>query len=162
MFDLDEDRLVELEDFTAIVRERLRAFASTALVTEHGRVAACVSSVLDRHDPHCLHAHRLVFPGQGTIDLSRWMPALQVERFASSQAAARLSRAEGQYLYVEQPDATCQVAAVTGRVPRQFLRAVVAAEQRRPELADWRTRPAHRDLDAARAVLDARVDSQVA
>lgn len=38
----------------------------SCLVTEHGRMAACVEDA-DGHDAHCFHAHFLLFPGARDI-----------------------------------------------------------------------------------------------
>jgi diadenosine tetraphosphate (Ap4A) HIT family hydrolase len=153
MFDLDSELEEELVEFTAEVRARLRPLYGSAVVAEHGRVAPCVGPMIRQHEPHCLHAHRLVFPGHDLLDLRRAAPRLSTARFDSYPSARRAFAWPGQYIYAEQPDGSCEVGAVSGPLPRQFLRAVVASAQGRPELADWRLRPDHETVEAARLAL---------
>src|SRR5215469_11506206 len=65
MLDLDPEGVKELVEFTQRVRIRqaMRGYEPGA-ITEHGRVATCVHAVAGAHEPHCLHAHRLLFPGE--------------------------------------------------------------------------------------------------
>lgn len=144
MIDLGRDDAAELIDFTALVRARLGDLYGPCVVAEHGRVSPCLAPAVRRHEPHCLHAHRLVFPGHEHVDL-RAAPWLQTETFPSFDEAHRAFTWPGQYVYVEQPDGSCEVGVAARPLPRQFLRAVVAREQGQPELADWRNfaSPAH-------------------
>jgi hypothetical protein len=122
-------------------------------VTEHGRVAPCVAPAVRRHEPHCLHAHRLVFPGQDSLDLGAVAPRMPRRDFNSYLDARHEFGWRGQYVYAEQPDGSCQVGAVAGPLPRQFLRAVVARAQGRPEIADWRRHPDYATVEAAKSAL---------
>ncbi len=153
MFDLDSELAEELVEFTAEVRARLEPLYGSVVVTEHGRVAPCVGPMTRQHEPHCLHAHRLVFPGQDSLDLGRVAPRLPRKGFDGYPTARREFAWPGQYLYAEQPDGRCEVGMVNGPLPRQFLRAVVAFAQGRPELADWRRHPDHETVEAARLAL---------
>lgn len=152
MLDLDAAEAAELDEFTAAVRERLAELGGPAVVCEHGRIAPCLAPAARRHEPHCLHAHRLVFPGQVALDLRSAAPRLRVVDFECF-ADARKIEWPGQYVYAEQPDGRCQVGLVEGPLPRQFLRAVVANEQGWPELADWRRHPRREAVDAAARAL---------
>ena len=153
MFDLDSAEAAELVDFTAEVRSRLGELYGPCVVTEHGRVSPCVAPAIRRHEPHCLHAHRLVFPGHARVDLHAIAPWLGAEHHGSFEVALRNFTWPGQYAYVEHADGSCDVAGVRRPLPRQFLRAVVAAEQGRPELADWRSFPGRERLAAAQRAL---------
>src|SRR3954471_17426921 len=51
MLDLDGEDVPALVDFTSEVRGRLAGLFGPALVTEHGRVAACVAPVARRYEP---------------------------------------------------------------------------------------------------------------
>lgn len=153
MFDLDSEVAEELIEFTAEVRSRLEPLYGCAVVAEHGRVAPCVGPAIRRHEPHCLHAHRLVFPGQVSLDFSQVAPHMPRSEFDSYLAARREFVWPGQYLYAEQPDGHCEVGVVNGPLPRQFLRAVVASARGRPEIADWRSYPNHQTVKAARLAL---------
>lgn len=148
MFDLDEAAAVELMEFTALVRERLEQRYPAASITEHGRVAPCVHAPTAAHEAHCLHAHRLVFPGVASVDLTG--DVFDVEGFEHFSAARRAFRSPGQYLYAEAPDGRCQVAAAPRRLPRQLLRTVVARELRPDVSADWRSHPRLEVVEAAR------------
>ena len=150
MLDLDDEAARELVEFTSAVRGRLRPLYGNALVTEHGRVAACVAAATQRYEPHCLHAHRLVFPGAEQLDLGAEVHGCEVFRFASFAAAHDGFQWPGQYLYAEADDGSCQVAVAPSRVPRQFFRRVVAGHRDEPELADWRRHPG---LDLVEAAL---------
>jgi hypothetical protein len=138
--------------FTDIVRSRLEALYGSTVVAEHGRVAPCVEPGIRTHEPHCLHAHRLVFTGATRIDLAAAAPKLAVDRYADFETAHGYHTDRGQYLYVED-ETGVQVARIDGPLPRQFLRAIVALEQGRPHLADWRARPGLAEVEAARRAL---------
>ncbi len=155
MLDLEREMIPELERFTAEVRERLSLLTGPSVIGEHGRVAPCVGPATRRHEPHCLHAHRLVFPGHATLDLRAAAPRMPVQTFDSFRDAHAARLPTGQYVYAETPDGRCQVGQVEGPLPRQFLRAVVAMNQGRPELADWRRSPRRDEVDAASAALTA-------
>jgi len=153
MLDLDGGVVAELQAFTATVRARLENLFGPTVMTEHGRVAACVSSGARRHEPHCLHAHRLVFTGRTRVDLLKFAPFMRIRSFTDFPEAHRSVKWVGQYLYTENADGECSLGFVEGPLPRQFLRAVIARQAGRPELADWRSRPAIKEVWAARAAL---------
>ncbi len=154
MFDLDRHMAMELAEFTAEVRGRIGELWGPMVIGEHGRVAPCVASATRKHEPHCFHAHRLVFPGQRSLDLRAAAPKMHVLGYASSADVDSGAVGPGQYIYAEQSDGSCQVGLVDGPLPRQFLRAVVARDQGRRELADWRLSPRHDEVNAARCVLE--------
>ena len=123
MLDLDASLGRELTVFTERVRSVLRPhYGEAVMISEHGRVAPCVGEVTRRYEPHCLHAHRLVFPGQVQIDLRLELPQQEVVTFASFDDARAGFDWPGQYLYAEGPDATCQIAVAPHRLPRQLFR----------------------------------------
>lgn len=157
MFDLDDTLAKELSAFTAEVRGRLRELWGPSVVAEHGRVSACTGPALRRHEPHCLHAHRLVFPGQASLALTSVAPQMPSSEFESYLAARHSVRWTGQYLYVEADDGRCTVGLVEGPLPRQFLRFLAARQRGTPELADWRTSPRPEELDRARELLRERI-----
>lgn len=153
MLDLDEEDVAALLSFGDYVRRRLETAYGPSTMTEHGRVAPCAVRRANVHDPHCLHAHRLVFPNLRDFDLRDLAPGLNVEAFPSFREAHREFAWPGQYLLVESADRGVQIASVEGRLPRQFLRALAARQLGRPELANWRVDPGFRTIAAARRAL---------
>jgi diadenosine tetraphosphate (Ap4A) HIT family hydrolase len=153
MLDLDASHVQALTTFTEHVRSVLRPHYGQAVITEHGRVAPCVGEVTRRYEPHCLHAHRLVFPGQDHIDLTLELPKQEVVNFATFADAWAGFDWPGQYLYAESPDATCQVAVAPRRLPRQLFRTIMAQRNGEPELANWETHPRLDAVAAARREL---------
>jgi hypothetical protein len=147
MFDLGSAEADELTTFTTTVRARLSCYGPAA-ITEHGRVAACVATVTARLDPHCLHAHRLVFPGLARLDIPSDSEDLNFVDFASFASARRQFDWPGQYLYAENSDGGCRVARAPQRLPRQFFRSLAADQHGTPLLADWHRR---RSLDVVAA-----------
>ncbi len=152
MLDLGQDAAEDLIRFTESVCGRLGVIYGSTVVAEHGRVAPCVEPGIREHEPHCLHAHRLVFTGASRIDLAVAAPKMKIRRFADFETARDYYDDSGQYLYVED-DSGVQVGRIDGPLPRQFLRAIVALEQGRPHLADWRQQPGFEAIAAAQRAL---------
>jgi diadenosine tetraphosphate (Ap4A) HIT family hydrolase len=147
MFDLEQAKVDELTAFASDVRARLSCYGPAA-ITEHGRVAACVAAATNHLEPHCLHAHRLVFPGLAHLDIPSNLRDLDFVGFASFAAAQRQFDWPGQYLYAENSDGGCRVAQAPQRLPRQFFRSLAADQHGTPLLADWHQR---RSLDVVAA-----------
>lgn len=152
MLDLGQAAAEDLIHFTKMVRDRLGVLYGSTVVAEHGRVAPCVEPGVRKHEPHCLHAHRLVFTGASQIDLTSAAPKITVRHFGDFETARDYYDDPGQYLYVED-ESGIQVGRIDGPLPRQFLRAIVALEQGRPHLADWRSRPGFAEVESARRAL---------
>jgi hypothetical protein len=149
MLDLNQQRVDALVEFTARVRAMLEACGyPPAIVTEHGRVAACVHTATTHHEPHCLHAHWLLFPGAPVVDLRPI--ASNVEHYGSFHEAYHSFEWPGQYLYSEAPAGECWLAPAPRAVPRQLLRRVVARSLGVEAAADWQTHPGLEKVDAAR------------
>jgi hypothetical protein len=149
MLDLDSESAAELAEFTQRVRIRqaMRGYESGA-ITEHGRVATCVHAVTEAHEPHCLHAHRLLFPGEPAVDLRP--VASNVQAYPDSKAAFHGFDWPGQYLYSEAADGSCTLARAPRRLPRQLLRRLVAHRLGVDEAADWQTHPELAVVEAGR------------
>jgi hypothetical protein len=149
MFDVPIDLMGELEIFTRSACRRLEArFQAPVHVTEHGRVGLC-EWTNGRHDQHCYHAHRLLFPTQADIaralDASTFAPV----KASSFEDARRIAGHLTEYLYYEGPDGSVLVGTTDGQMPRQFFRSAVADAIKRPELRSWRMHPQVELLDAA-------------
>ncbi len=150
MLDVSEAEAEELGRFTVAVKQRLRTHYGPTLVTEHGRVAACVAAAVRRYEPHCLHAHRLVFPGEASLDLQAEWHGLSVARYGSSLEAWRGFGWDGEYLYAEDDDGACMVAPSPSSFPRQLFRGVIARRSGQPEAANWADHPRLEVVSAAR------------
>jgi hypothetical protein len=149
MLDLDRGGAEGLVEFTRLVRARqaMRGYEPGA-ITEHGRVATCVHAVTEAHEPHCLHAHRLLFPGENAVDLR--LVGAEVESYPDALSAFEDFEWPGQYLYSEAPDGSCELARAPRRLPRQLLRRLVAHRLGDGEAADWQARPGLAMVEAGR------------
>jgi hypothetical protein len=154
MFDVSGDLVEELNRFSRAVRLRLTPLYGPSIVTEHGRIAVC--DFLDSHEPHCFHAHRLVFPLQVDLQDALMAAGLAFKHYRSFTAARAESQEVGAYLYYERPDESCVVADVRGGVRRQFFRNAVASSIGRPELMNWRIHSRLDIVEKARISLHAR------
>jgi diadenosine tetraphosphate (Ap4A) HIT family hydrolase len=150
MLDVSLTLAREVEDFTHTVRERLAPHYGPALVTEHGRVAPCVATATAAYEPHCLHAHRLVFPGWDRLDIRALAPEFRWRKYPSFLVARENGAPSGQYLVCQHADETIDISQVPAGVPRQFFRSVVATAVGRPKLADWRRTRGETQIEAAR------------
>jgi diadenosine tetraphosphate (Ap4A) HIT family hydrolase len=153
MFDLDDAQATELVEFNSLIADRLEtSFGRHVLSTEHGRVGMCVDE-RGAHEPHCYHAHRLVFPAG--VDIAHCLVDSEIEALPfESFAAARLGASHlTSYLYLEQSTGEVLVGTYSERAPRQFFRRAVATELGVPELADWRERPGVDAIEFARSRL---------
>ena len=153
MLDLDQDMAAELMEFTERVRARLRPHYGECVVTEHGRIAPCLSAYARAFEPHCLHAHRLVFPGHDRVGLGQLYPGFGATPHESFFDAHRFCEYEGQYLYAEDADGSCEIVAVRGPVPRQFFRRLIAARIGAQERVSWEAFPSLDVVEAARVRL---------
>lgn len=131
------------------LREQLQGGGNQLLMTEHGRVPACLEDG-DEHDAHCFHAHFLLF--QSNSDIEELASSYFMERsvFADlSEALAYASTNENYHLLSPRSN---RYVVFTGalNVPRQFFRYLVAMAEDQPEKADWRELP-NREKAAANA-----------
>jgi diadenosine tetraphosphate (Ap4A) HIT family hydrolase len=151
MFDIRDELVPELNDFTAAIRTRLARLYGPSVITEHGRIGLC--ELMSNHEPHCFHAHRLVFPVD--VDLSSVFvdARLRGRTHQNFDAARRASRELNEYLYYERPDGVCAVADAQGCTQRQFFREAVASRLGRPELKSWRLHPRLDVVDRAKKTL---------
>lgn len=158
MFDLDAEEGRLLTQFTARVRNLLSPHFGPCSLAEHGRIALCVSIATKAHEPHCLHAHRLVFPSLPNLPLRLAVPDLPVETFESfDDARMRQAFPERQYLYTEDADGSCEVCFPSRPIARQLLRQLaVALRKEARDVADWRTFPNHATIETAQKALGLR------
>jgi hypothetical protein len=153
MFDVPDKLVPELNDFTTSIRTRLGRAYGPSVITEHGRIGLC--ELLSNHEPHCFHAHRLVFPVE--VDLSTvFLDARLQGRTHQNFNAARMASTElNEYLYYERPDGVCAVANAQGCSQRQFFREAIASRLGWPELKSWRLYPRIDIVEKAKRTLAA-------
>lgn len=149
MLDVDAELVSQLTGFSATVRHILEPHYGPVSMTEHGRVRVCMTPAVQRHEPHCLHAHRLVFPGIDEVG------AVDGEggTFPDFAAAHSAWRGNGPYLYSESADGAIAIVDAPRELPRQFFRGIVAVRRGEPEMADWARRPRLELVEAARQTL---------
>ena len=157
MFDIPEGLLLELEQFTAMARDRLQQTYGTAVhVTEHGRVGLC-ETMGDQFDQHCYHAHRLLFPTDGVSFVDALTKsAIKPIQACSFDEARSLGGHLIEYLYYQMPDGRVLLGTNDETTPRQFFRGVVAEAVGQPDLRSWRAHPRPEMADAAAVRLAAR------
>lgn len=157
MLDLSREEAAELEGFTKHVCDRLKPIYGECTLAEHGRVALCVERSAVVHEPHCMHAHRLLFPGLRKLPLAAVAGGVQIQSFSSFVEAFDSFSPPGQYLYSETPAGACEVAHVSRPVPRQQLRRLAAnLRGEPPEHADWQANPGLPMVEAVRRELGIR------
>lgn len=131
------------------LRTKLQDGSKPLLMTEHGRVPACVDAG-DEHDAHCFHSHFLLFKSSNDIEKTA------SSYFTKSKSFERLSDAleyasESKNYYLLSPHSNRFVIFTNPlNVPRQFFRYLVAISENQLERAVWRELP-----DRERAISDA-------
>ena len=130
--------------FASSVREKLVARFGSCLMTEHGRLPVCVDPS-GTTDPHCFHAHFLMFPGITFPDESLTAYFLSQERADSLDKALSLAREHEEYFLFSQDAQHFSVFVRPARIVRQFARLLVADAIGKPELANWRLYPRRED-----------------
>jgi diadenosine tetraphosphate (Ap4A) HIT family hydrolase len=150
MLDLHRQHAEELSDFSLAVRARLCKQYGPTTITEHGRVAPCVTPQIRAYETHCLHAHRLVFPGISQISIVRSSAITNEQRYDDYLETWRRFDDPRQYLFSERATLECDVASVRGPITRQYFRRLAAFRVGTPDLADWRTHPGYNTIAAAK------------
>jgi hypothetical protein len=153
MLDLPHADAKLLCEFSELVRQHLRPHYGEVIITEHGRIPACVHRDKGPREAHCFHAHRLVFTADE--DLSGYLNGcgLEVNEYSSFMDFRRRFDWQGEYLYYERADGTCLAAAAPYRLVRRFFRHKMAEHLGTPELADWTEFPRLKVVEAARSRL---------
>lgn len=134
----------KLAAFVSSIRERLAQRYGGCLLSEHGRVPACVD-VSGSTDPHCFHAHFLLFPGVRTVDAEARRYFAVVESARSLEDALALAARHEEYFLLSPERTLFLVMSRPGRLIRQFVRLLVADSVGRPGLANWRRHPNRQD-----------------
>lgn len=133
----------ECADFVAFVldtREMLEKLYGRCLLTEHGRLPACID-ISGTADPHCYHAHFLVFPGVPPIEATARSYFARMEHSSSLQDALEMATAHDEYFLLSQEPDRFLVLTRPGMMIRQFARFLVAESLGHRERANWRRFP---------------------
>jgi len=131
--------------FACEIRNVLIDRYGSCLLSEHGRVPVC-DDVSGTTDPHCFHAHFLLFPGAPEVESSASGHFARVEIATSLGAALTLAQGHEEYFLLSPNSARFLVMTRPGRMIRQFVRMLVADSLGQPHLANWR---AHANRDQA-------------
>jgi diadenosine tetraphosphate (Ap4A) HIT family hydrolase len=143
MFDLPDEIRNLYEDEKRGLKHLIRETYGAAIITEHGRVQACVSDDEEGHEAHCYHAHQHFFPVEADLgSLSHEGPFVQVFKGSSLFDMERSSLEEkDEYLLFEDNTGVVATYKVIGKCPRQYMRYLVARSIGKPELVSWRIHP---------------------
>jgi hypothetical protein len=137
-----------LSAFVSRVREVLVARFGRCVLSEHGRVPAC-ADISGTTDPHCYHAHFLLFPGSPNIE-ERAQKFFAASEFTSSlDDALTIAANWEEYFLISDAPNSFRVLTRPGKFIRQFARILVTDAMGLPSTrANWRKHP--NDEQAAR------------
>jgi len=145
--------------FVDRVRDVLTARFGTCVVSEHGRVPVC-KDISGTSDPHCYHAHFLVFPGCPPIEERARKFFAKSERSSSLDDALIIAAQHDEYFLISDAVGSFQVLTRPGKLIRQFARMLVADALQIPHKTNWRKHPneqqALRDAETIRALFSSR------
>ena len=129
----------EFLPFAERVRSRLIAKYGTCLLTEHGRMPVCVTTV--GAERHCYHAHFLCFPAApGIVEAAK--SYFQIGReTATLQTALQIARTFDEYFLLSPNPQQFLIFANQRSLPRQFARTLVAAAIGKTSEATWQSVP---------------------
>jgi hypothetical protein len=123
--------------FANEIRSLLTEAHGSCLITEHGRLPVCLD-ITRATEPHCFHAHLLMFPGVPAIEDSARPYFAKIELARNLIEALHLARRHREYYLLSPDPGRFLVMTRPGRIIRQFSRFLVAQTLGRPELANWR------------------------
>jgi hypothetical protein len=123
--------------FLSEIRSKLAGLYGQCLVTEHGRLPVCVD-VSGTSDPHCYHAHFLIFPGAPPVETTARSYFRKAESASSLEEALEIARSHEEYFLLSPDPHRFIIMTRPGRLIRQFARLLVAESLGSPELANWR------------------------
>ena len=120
-------------EFVEEIRHLLIGQYGSCLMTEHGRVPVCAGR---QHDPHCYHAHFLMFPGAPEVFARHYFA--RTYDYSSLEDSLRAARREREYFLISQRLGYFSVMTRPTNLIRQFSRMLVADAIGQPALANWR------------------------
>jgi hypothetical protein len=130
----------ELPEFAEQIREILASRHGNCFVTEHGRVPVCFDPS-GTSDPHCYHAHFLLFPGVPDIVKAAKPYFAQIREANALKGALELAQQEKEYFLISPSPTEAYIMSRPGRLIRQFARVLVADATGNRDLANWRKYP---------------------
>jgi hypothetical protein len=149
------DIAIDNPSFVAFA-ESVRSFLSLqygpTLLTEHGRMPACTGPA-GKADPHCFHAHFLLFPGAPFVNgIARSYFATE-HSWKSVQEALSNASTKREYMLLSPTADSASIFLRPGRLIPQFARRLVAEATGRADLTNWRNHPARREAVEAAYML---------
>jgi hypothetical protein len=144
------DECVGLLEGLSAVRRHLSHRFGSCLVTEHGRVPVCVN-VSGTTDPHCYHAHFLLFPAAPIVETAVRAPFAVIQEASDLAEALKVASTHEEYFLFSPTDTRFLVLTRPGKLVRQFSRMIVASALGEEKLANWRRFP-NRESAVADAV----------
>jgi len=127
----------QFQDFALGVRSQLMSKFGSCLMTEHGRLPLCVD-YSGTSEPHCYHAHFLLFPGAIDIEQRARSFFRRTDDFVSLRSATEWTKSLQEYYLLSPTPTRFLIMTRPGRIMRQFSRYLVAESFGQPQLADWR------------------------
>jgi diadenosine tetraphosphate (Ap4A) HIT family hydrolase len=133
--DVPEELLPELTAYKAAVEERMGEAFGSWVGYEHGRAGHCLSDGVEHRLCHHFHLHLLPGTSQASGTLSIRFERVPMQNYQDIRC---MYAQYGDYLYVE-AGGSMDYFPVDGPITRHLLRTLIATEDGRPELADWKS-----------------------
>ena len=130
----------EFLDFTEQIRAFLSSQYGSCLISEHGRVPACIDPS-GTSDPHCYHAHFLLFPGGPNVVGEARSYFAHVQETTTLGRALELATEAKDYFLISPTATEAHLMTRPGRIIRQFARVLVADAIGESRRANWRNFP---------------------
>jgi len=103
-------------------------------------MAVCTEDSHD-HDPHCYHAHFLIFPGAQDVSSAARSYFSKMQSFRELGSAMSHAANQGEYVLISPAPDCFNIFSGPLNIPRQFARFLVAHKAGSLHLADWRNNP---------------------
>lgn len=140
MADIPVAQLPRFAESKRRIRTYLEQKHGHCLITEHGRVPVCAPTKANA-DPHCYHAHLLLFPGIEDITTEAAKNFKTVSTVTTLPEAMAIARNCEEYLLISPSPQKFSILTRPGTLIRQFTRTLVADSIGRPDMANWRKYP---------------------
>jgi hypothetical protein len=104
-------------------------------------------------DPHCFHAHFLLFPGAPDLETTARSYFARAAYASSFEEALKMARVHPEYFLFSPDPSRFVILTRPGRLIRQFARLLVAEALGNPERANWRRFPLREEAVSTAAEL---------